>query len=359
MMFEHHKVFGITRKTFPALRMTAYPLFIQELSAMGGYNEANHTKSSPHNYRYGDNTVWFFSLDEISKLKSTEFAYLWLEEADEFTYDDYMILKLRLSGPCAEGERNQIFLSLNPTDGNCWIAQKLVKEKDVEVIHSTYHDNPFLSPDYIQQLEDLINQDENYYRVYVLGEWGKLENLIYHNWRIVPDMPGEWQRRVYGLDFGYENPTVLVKVAVVAKELYVEEVIYQTHMTNSDLINQLKGLPRLDIYADSAEPQRIEEIHRAGFNIYPANKDVKYGIDAVNTFRMNITESSVNTIKEVRGYQRKKDKNGRTLDEPVKFNDHALDAARYAVASIVLPELQPREAIRVYDSMKLLRGINL
>ena len=96
-------------------------------------------------------------------------------------------------------------------------------DKDVTIIHSTYLDNPFLDSDYIKMLENSINEDENFYRVYVLGEWGKLENLIYRNYKIIPELPemvgAKW---CYGLDFGLVNPSAIIKVYLYNDRFYLE-----------------------------------------------------------------------------------------------------------------------------------------
>ena len=85
------------------------------------------------------------------------------------------------------------------------------------------------------------------------------------------------------------------------------------------------------IYADSAEPARIEEIRRAGFNIYPSDKSIKDGIDFIKRQKLHILKDSVNLIKEIGGYKYKEDKDGNVMDEPVKFRDHLVDAMRYAI----------------------------
>ena len=326
---QNYKI-AIGRKTFPALRMTAYKLVIDLLKDYGLYNLNNHNKTENiyHNPQR-NSSIQFFSLDDPEKIKSADFNDIWLEEANEFTYEDYLVLKMRLRAPSAK--MNKMYLTLNPVDENNWIATKLSNDPTVDLIRSTYHDNPYLSKEYIQILENLINEDMNYYRIYVLGEWGKLENIIYPTWQVVDDMPKEFQQQAYGLDFGYVNPTAMVHIGIIDKDLYIDELLYQTQLTNSDLISRLLTFPRLDIYADSAEPQRIEELKRARLNCYPADKDVKLGIDLVKRQNIKITKRSINVIKEIRGYQRKKDKDGKVLEEPVKFNDHILDALRYAV----------------------------
>jgi phage terminase large subunit len=87
----------------------------------------------------------------------------------------------------------------------------------------------------------------------------------------------------------------------------------------------------VEIFCDNAEPKTIEELRRAGYNAKPADKDVREGIRKVKGQPLYITEKSVNLIKEIRSYKWKTDKDGKVLDEPIKFNDHAIDALRYAI----------------------------
>jgi len=331
---EKYKKIGVCRKTFPALRMTAMTLVLKLLGDYGIYDLEKHNKTA-HTFQHNSNQIQFFSLDDPEKIKSADFNYIWIEEANEFTYEDYVVLKLRLRSPTIRKQPNQVYLSLNPIDGNNWIAKKLIKEEEVEVIHSTYVDNPFLSKDYVDSLKRLIDEDENYYRVYTLGEWGRLEHLIFKNWKQVYNLPNECQAMAYGLDFGYVNPTALVKVCLCEREIYVEEVLYNTHLTNANIIEVLSHQEKGDVYADPTELQMIEEIRQARYNIYPANKDVKLGLDLCKRQTLNITQQSANLLKEIQGYQYKVDKDGRVIEEPVRFNDHAVSAMRYAIFGLV------------------------
>ncbi len=345
---ETGKRFGICRKTFPALRMTAMELVLRLTKEYGLYSAERHNKTA-NTFEYRGNLVQFFSLDDPEKIKSTEFNYVWMEEANEFAYEDYTILKLRMSGKCAAGETNHLYLSLNPVDEGNWIAKKLIHENDVRLIHSTYKDNPYLDDAYRAMLEDLINQDENYYRVYVLGEWGHLDNLVFRNWKSTAGLPEQLDAMAYGLDFGYNNPSALVRVGLKDGGVYVEERLYQTHMTNAQIIEFLSHEPRGDIYCDPTELQHIEEIRGAGYRAFPANKDVKLGIDLCKRQTLRITLDSANLIKEIQGYQYRKARDGSILDEPVKYADHLVDAMRYAVYGLVtrygFATARPRETI--------------
>jgi len=121
---EKNKVIGICRKTFPALRMTSYALVINLLKDYGLYDHGKHNKTE-HSFVYKTNKIWFFSIEDAERIKSSEFNYLWMEECSEFSYHEFIVLKLRLSGQIAKGEKNQMFLSCNPTDAKGWVAQKL------------------------------------------------------------------------------------------------------------------------------------------------------------------------------------------------------------------------------------------
>ena len=325
---------AVTRKTMPALKMTAMRLILNLLKDYNLFTPACLNKTE-NTYKMGRSMFQFFSLDDPEKIKSSEFNYIWLEEATEFTYQDYAVLLTRLSAPIVNGKHNQIFLTLNPTDINSWIYKKLFTQKDITVIKSTYKDNNFLQKSYINTLLSLKNYDENAYKIFALGEWGASEKIIYKNWSLVDDLPQNPNEIFYGLDFGFNNPTALVQVTVYDGKFYAKEILYQSGLTNTALTEKLKtllnGQESKTIYADAAEPNRIAEIAASGLNIKPAQKNVLSGIMSVKSDNFFVTKSSTNLIKELQTYSWKSDINGNILEEPVKFNDHLLDALRYAI----------------------------
>lgn len=326
---------GITRKTMPALKMTARRLVLDLLKQYGLYRPEAFNKTENY-YQLNKSRLQFFSLDDPEKIKSSEFNYLWLEEATEFTYQDYLVLLTRLSAPAPLGQKNQIFLTLNPTDINCWIAKYLINQKETQIIKSTYKDNKFLSKDYIETLLSLKNYNKQAYKIFALGEWGAKETLIYTNWQITQKEPASYDEVFWGLDFGFNNPTALVKIFLKDKIYFVKEKLYKTRLTNTLLIEELKTLitPQertQTIYADSAEPDRIAEISSAGFNICPALKSVLDGIMFVKSCSLNLIKESPNLLREIQTYSWKTTLNGQITEEPVKYDDHALDALRYAL----------------------------
>lgn len=285
----------------------------------------------------------FTGLDDPQKIKSTEWNYVWMEEANEFTWEDFVTLKTRMSAKSGDGKPNQMFLSLNPCDEQSWVNQKLVQSRKVKksksgisIFKSNYLNNPFLSNDYVNSLLSLKDEDETFYKIYTLGEWAVPKNLIYSNWEVTENFPGSFDETIYGLDFGFNNPTVLVQINIHDGNIYLQQLIYETKLTNEQLITRMDELvhnKRDYIYADCAEPQRIEEISRAGFNVYPADKSVNDGIDYIKRRKLFIHPDSAELIGEIKKYKWKEDKNGNILDQPVKFMDHAMDAMRYGIYS--------------------------
>ena len=321
----------VIRKTLPALKITAYRLILDLLDK---YQLPYHQNKTELFIRYNDSEILFRSLDDREKIKSYEANYIWIEEATELSYEDFMQLLLRMRR-LNDNYSNQMYLSFNPVSPFLWTNMQLLStnRKDMAVHHSSYLDNPFLSPEYVKQLEDLKDQDETMYRIYTLGEHAVLKNLIYTNYTLYSTAPESFDKVIYGLDFGFNHPTGLLQVGFKEGQIYAEEKIYQTHLTNQDVIallrNYIKG--KSLIYADGAEPARIEEIKNAGFNIQPAIKSVMDGIDYVKRQKLQLAASSTNLIKEIQSYKWLEDRNGNPTDHPLKFRDELVDALRYAL----------------------------
>ena len=321
----------VTRKYNPSLKQTAYSLMLEWLQK---FKVKYEEKKSEQVIKLPNGSeILFRGMDDAEKIKSSEFNYIWMEEATEFTMQDFLQLRLRLRRANA-GQRNQMFLTFNPVSS--WVTDHFLKQEqeDVGVLKTTYKDNiRFLDDDYVKALEGLANQDFSFYQIYALGQVAELKNKVYNNYVVVKDLPSSYDEIIYGVDFGYNNPSVILEIGIKDGNIYIIKELYKTHLTNSELIEEMKKFVHAnsDVYADAAEPDRIKEIEQAGFNIYPAKKEVKNGIDFLKRKKIYIHENCTNTIEEIKNYKYKEDRQGNVLEEPVKFNDHAMDAMRYAV----------------------------
>ena len=337
IIFEYCKknkghIVSIVRKTFPAIRASVMRDFFEILVNANMYQEENHNKSSNEYILFG-NTIEFVSVDQPQKIRGRKRHMLFLNEANELSLEDWRQLLLRTTG--------QIVLDYNPSDEFHWIYEEVLTRDDCQFEQTTYKDNPFLDPAVIKEIERLKDVDENYWRIYGLGERGSNVAAVFQ-FSTTKQIPEQAKHLAYGLDWGFSNdPTSCVRVYLHEDSLYVQEIMYRTGCTNKEIADVLKsqGVDTRDkIWADSAEPKSIEELHRSGFNIHPTYKgsdSINVGIDMLKRYKLYCTQDSVNVIKEMRNYKWQQDKNGRLLNKPVDAFNHAIDALRYAVYNSV------------------------
>lgn len=331
---ERNKVFTICRASLPSLKGSVLRDFVSILDGMGMYDEGLHNKSE-NTYIYRGNLIEFISIDQPQKIRGRKRDYLFCNEANELPYDAWFQLLVRMSSSDGSGDVKAV-MDFNPSFMFHWIESKVLTRPDVDFYKTTYKDNPFLDQATVAEIESLKDLDDNYWRIYGLGEKGNSQHNIYTHWDVVERLP-VLDDYCYGIDFGYNNPSSIVKVGWADDEIYAKELLYERKLTNTDIIQRLGDLnigKNEELYCDNAEPDRIEEILRAGYYALPANKAVKSGIDYIKSHKLHIVESSVNMIKEAQNYKWKTIKDSEEPDdEPVKFMDHALDALRYGAYS--------------------------
>ena len=333
MQERNHRIL-LVRKVARTIRMSQFSL-IKALIHGAALTEYFDIKESDFNIRckFTDSEFIASGMDDSEKLKSIYgITSIWIEEATELDYKDFLQLDLRLRGKTKNYK--QIILTYNPINANHWL--NTVSLKNSVKLKTTYKDNVHIDEEYKKILLDLNEQDKEFYNVYALGEWGILKNIIYKPFEKLNQYPDFFDEIIFGLDFGYNNNSALIEIGIKDKIYYLTELIYENRLTNSDLIKKMKEIKipaSKYIYCDSAEPGRIEELKRNGYNTIPAEKNIKDGIDFLKTCKIFSNSKNNGTNKEVLSYSYKQDKEGNILEEPVKFNDHAMDAIRYAIYS--------------------------
>jgi len=318
--------------TLPHLKKGAIKDFIDLMNMYNLYDERLHNKTDQV-YHMPNGSIEFFSLDTPKKARGLRRTMLYVNEVDLIDPEQWRQLLLRTDA--------DIFCDYNPADEFSWVYDDILLRADVELIISTYLDNiDFLPDSVIKEIERYKLIDPNFWRVYGLGQRGKNEAIIYSNWDVVDSMPKDFDEEKGGMDFGYTNPSTMLHGK--RKEIdgvihwWIDQVIYQSHLTNPDivqLLNDAKVDKNLEIFADPNRPDTIDEIYDGGYNIKKATKDVEEGIKKVQECKIHITKRSVETIKEFRSYKWMQDRNGRILPKPVKINDHATDTVRYMIYS--------------------------
>lgn len=331
---------SIISESVPHLKKGALKDFIKIMKWTKRWNENNYNatdrKYTFHNGAYME----FFSPESILGARRN---ILYINEANNISHADYMQLAMRTS--------HDIYLDYNPV-GEFWADTDVLNEPNSELLILTYKDNEarpqnvdeefaiYRSKAEAEKAQGLpINSFyQNYCRVYIDGEIGSLQGVVFNNWSQIKEVPLGAQLLGVGMDFGFSNdPTTAVKVFRLDGNLYCDELVYETQLLNSQLIDRLKSngvTQQMEIIADSADPKTIAELRAAGFRCNGAEKgpdSIRSGIAKMQDKHIYVTERSTNLIKELRNYRWKVDKAGKSENEPSDAYNHAIDAIRYVV----------------------------
>lgn len=318
------RVIGQTREH---LQDGAYEDFVNIMREIGGIKR--HQEQAKK-FWIGNSTIKFLSVDKIGKAKGPKFDITFINECNYLAYPIARQLMLR-TNVCT-------ILDWNPV-GEFWYHEKIILDKEKKILYkrSTYKDNPAVPEKVVRDIESLKLTDPQLYRVYALGLTGKIKGVIFTKISYVDKFPPNCKKLGYGLDFGFTNdPTALVKIGERHGELFMQELIYQTGLTNPEIVKAMKelGIPQTsEIWADAAEPKSIKEIQNLGYKRCRAAKKGKdsviHGIQLLQQYKKNIVLPSLNAKKEANNYKWKEDKNGNTLNVPIDKFNHFWDASRY------------------------------
>lgn len=299
------------------------------------------------------------SKKQTAKLKSLAGAtHVLVEEMEEISEADFKQLDDTLR--TTKTQNIQLISLFNPPAKSHWIWRTWYNLVDSEMpgyfravpkpkpdllsIFSTYRDNlKNLNASFVRNMKAYLESDPEYYYTIVEGMIAEgVRGRIYRNWQRIDSLPGHYEK-FYGLDFGFNHPTALVECELHNKDLYVNELIYESNLTNQDIADKLKALgikKTSRIYVDSAEPKSWEELRRLGWNVIKAQKgpdSIGSGINFVKQYKVHATEKSVNLWHEYENYHWVLDQEKRsTNDAEDKFN-HLMDAIRYAMDKVRKP----------------------
>ena len=339
----------VIRKYGTTLRDSVFQLVIDTLKKWKIYeycriNLSTYTITLPN-----ESVFLFKGLDDSEKIKSiTDITDIWCEEATELSLDEYTQLDLRLR---ALVEDLQIFCSFNPVSKANWVYKKWFapdSKYDISqtfILHTTYKDNRFLPPAYISALEDKINTNPSYYKIYVLGEFGTFEGLVITNWRIEEFdhmLLAQSLEHRSGIDLGFTDPSAIIDTLYdrANHKIYVFNEFYKSGCQLSDLATAIKNmnLQKTKLYVDSAEPRTIQYFRNNQINAVASLKgqdSVKAGIMFLQDNCIIVHPKCKNFITELENFSYIKSKvTGEYTEDTTHEWSHAIDACRYAYSDI-------------------------
>lgn len=324
---------SVVSESFPHLKRGAMKDFKKIMQSTGRWTDSHwHKTDSTYTFSNGS-TIEFFSADNDSKLRGARRDRLYINEANNITFQAYTELASRT--------KKSVIADWNPTN-EFWFHEHLLGDDDVDFTVLNYLHNeacPESAKKFILKAKEKAKHSawwENWYKVYGLGEIGKLEGVVFDNWKQIDRIPEEAKLVGYGIDFGYTNdPTTIIACYLWNGKLIWDELLYEKGLNNDQIAKRMKsfGIRKNDfVVADSSEPKSIAEINAYGFSVKGAEKgkdSINFGISVLQEYEMLVTSRSVNMIKELRKYSWDKDKTGKVLNIPIDDFNHAIDPARY------------------------------
>lgn len=328
---EKGKLFSIVSETLPHLKKGAIRDFLNIMEGHGYYNDNNWNRTD---YIYTFETgskLEFFSADSPDKVRGPRRDVLFINEANNISYETYTQLAIRTN--------EDIYLDYNPVS-EFWVHDDVIPSTDHDFLILTYKDNDALPQSVVDELESRRNKPD-WWKVYGEGQIGGQEGRVYTGWVPIDEVPKGARLERFGLDFGYTNdPTALVAIYYYDGGYIFDEILYTKGLSNKQIADTIINQPlQAMVIADAAEPKSIDEIRSYGINIQPAVKgqgSITQGIALVQDQIISVTKRSTNIIKESRNYLWEKDNDDKPTGQPIAIWNHALDAIRYGMGSIVM-----------------------
>lgn len=354
---------GIFRQTLPSLRETSW---LEIRSLLDKYQiEYKENKSNGLITLSNNSTISFTPLDDEKKIRSLNLDYVYVEQAEEISEEAFIELDLRIRNENSKKYYGQMLLVVQPSQKTHWLYRLFYQYKandpDYSKIHFSYLDNPFLPDEQKKVYEGLKETNYEKYLTHTKGLWVTNSKQIFtNNWSVGFDRTF-FKYYVAGIDWGYNSPACFLVAGIYDKEVYVLGEVYKTEMTNSEFLIEIKNLLNdLDlsfkdidaVYADSADPEKIEVFNKNGLNTYPSVKNVKAKIDTTRETKIHVKERCENLIRELPMYEWKKNKDGEIIDEPVKKDDHSIDALCYMCYG-VFGELSDNRPSSAYGNQEI------
>lgn len=339
------EVITVVTDSFPNLRTGAMRDFLDicretNVDKIATWNKTNSTLYLPNN-----SLVEFYSVDTMGAHGARR-DVLYVNEANRISWDTFSQLEVRT--------RKKVILDFNPVN-EFWAHKELVNNEmrtDVDFIKLTYKDNEALDQATINAIEMRRGDGQNnWWRVYGLGEIGSLEGNVYEGWTAIDEIPAEAKLLRYGVDFGFSNdPTAVVAVyGGKGDDIYLKQELCQCKLLTPDLVRHLQDLLQVDgdalFVCDNARPEIIAELRTNGIRAIGCDKTAgekmngkRYNIELVQRRRIHYLRSDKELEREYLSYAwRKKKSTGEILDEPQDGNDHCMDAIAYAIRDLHRP----------------------
>jgi len=342
----------VIMKTGSRLRQFAFQSCLDVISTYE-MSDLFHVTVSPLEIlcKHNNNKILFMGLDEPENIKSLPgIKNIWVEEATALKRNDFQQLNIRLRGESKYYK--QIILTFNPIDKSSWLFEDFfqsAKYHPVGIYKSTFKDNDYIGDDYEYRIRQSYKHDANQLKIYLDGGWGERSSQrIYTNWRIDESIPtsfDSYKTKYCGVDFGFNDPNVLIGAGFIEDKLYIFKEIYLVGTTLAKFIDKIKETVPYHVLTicDARSPGNIQEMKNRGVHCRASDKtpnSVMAGINFLKSKEILIHPDCKHLIEEIEIYSYLYNEDSNTFfDKPTAGNDHCMDTLRYAADPVRLRKM--------------------
>lgn len=326
--------------TYQQARDICWQMILKELQPIIKKVNESRLELTVHNTKGGTSLIQLRGWEAVETLRGQQFDLMILDEAASMR-NFYLNWQEVLLPTLTFRKGNVLFIS-TPKGFNHFYDLFNTQDKDFKSFHFTSYDNPFLNKEEINKAKEKSTEDR--FAQEYLADFRKTEGLVYKEFNrerhVTTETPKEITKCIAGCDFGHTNPACILEIAINGDNHYwIRSEFYKTKQTNEQIVRALLDIRPNEVYPDPAEPDRIEELRKAGLSIREVSKDIPNGVNRVRELfkqnRIHIHPECKNLIWELETYRypdKRPDHNEE--EKPIKENDHAVDALRYALYSI-------------------------
>lgn len=326
---------SIVSDTMPTLRRGAIEDFEKILFSN---NIPFRRTKSPYVYKVGGWTFKFFSVDDEKKARGGRMDRLFVNEADRVPWS--------IARHLIDRTHIEVILDFNPVV-EFWAHKQYVNVRDCDFLKLTYKSNEMLPQREVDAIERYapwgLVPDENYWRVYGLGEIGFVEGMIFKNYQNFREYPDGDFIESLGVDFGDVDPMTCVHTRFYpeTQSLYWREIFYASEAPIDELAKAIKNDPivggqELHVLCDH-NPKLIRMLR--GLDIMSMNANKRGGlisdIRSLKQYKIFTHEDSLNLNKEMDSYSYKKQRDHFTNYPDQSCDEHAIDAGRYGSIQLI------------------------
>jgi PBSX family phage terminase large subunit len=321
--------------TYQQARDIAWQMLLKEFKPIISKLNESRLELEVKNTIKGTSLIQLKGWEAIESLRGQAFDFIVIDEVAMMR--NFWVNWEEVIRPTLTDRKGQVMFISTPKGFNHFYD--LYNKEDYKSFHYTSYDNPHIPHEELDKAKEEL--PENRFAQEYLADFKKTEGLVYKEFNrdknVTTEFPKTYTDTITGIDFGYTNPASIIPIGIDGDSHYwIREEWYKSRCTTEQIAEQALLYKSTKCYPDPAEPDRIETLRKAGLNVRDVSKDIVAGVDHIRELfkqgRIHIHPDCKNLIYELETYrypEKRPDQN--EPEKPVKENDHALDAMRYAL----------------------------